>query len=79
MPEMRDVARCLGKLVAQEEMMEYKAKATMKYHATVGFDDCKGCGTHLAYTPNIGDEAECPNCHAVHEIIAGGLLKLKDE
>jgi hypothetical protein len=70
MPKMRDDARCPGKLVAQEEMMEYKA--------TVGLDDCKGCGTHLAYTPNIGEEAEYPNCHTVHEIIAGGLLKLKD-
>ena len=50
----------------------------MEYKATVGFDDCKGCGTHLAYTPNIGEEAECPNCHTVHEIIDGGLLKLKD-
>ena len=73
MPEMWDVARCLGKLVAQEEMMEYKITAS------VGMDDCKGCGTHLAYTPNIGEEAECPNCHTVHEIIDGGLLKLKDE
>ena len=44
---------------------------------TIGMDDCKGCGTHLAYTPNIGEEAECPNCHTVHEIIDGGLLKLK--
>lgn len=50
------------------------------YHATVGIDDCKGgCGTPLAYQPNIGDEAECPNCHTVHRIIAGGRLELIED
>ena len=49
------------------------------YHATVGVDTCKGgCGTHLAYQPNVGEEAECPNCHTVHIIIDGGLLELAE-
>ena len=49
------------------------------YHATLGLDDCRGCGTHLAYQPNVGEEAECPNCHTVHIIIDGGLLELKSD
>lgn len=52
-------------------------QATLRSTATVGLDDCAGCGTHLAYQPNIGEEAECPNCHTVHIIIDGGKLRLK--
>lgn len=51
-------------------------QAQIVYHATIGMDHCKGCGTHLAYQPKVGDEAECPNCHTVHTIIDGGLLEL---
>jgi len=45
--------------------------------ATLGVADCAGCGTHLGYRPNIGEEAECPNCHTVHKIIDGGLEVLE--
>ena len=58
-------------------MPERVKRAQILYHATVGIDKCKGgCGTTLAYQPNVGEEAECPNCHTVHTIIDGGLLEL---
>lgn len=54
-------------------------QSKLGYHATFGMDDCRGCGTHLAYQLNIGrEEVECPHCHTVHEIIRGGKLKLKE-
>jgi len=54
-------------------------QSQLVHHATFGVDVCKGgCGTTLAYRPNIGEEAECPNCHMVHIIIDGGLLVAKE-